>query len=89
MSTLDYFSPIPIGQEEMYGFNNPTYEILTEVQRHYKEDARISLILSLGSGKGIYEQDKLLSRVAMDYEKAAKTLANELKASLYLRFNVD
>lgn len=107
MSTLDHFSPVSIGKEGMqedfvcasHRFNNPIYEIMQEVKRHYGEAVRISLILSLGSGRlgvasvhskeGVHEQNKFLLRKAMECEKTGEALADELKPGLYLRLNVD
>jgi hypothetical protein len=82
------------------GFANPTKELLQEAQRVFGEDANVTTIISIGSGKvkasKVSEGDdenalvEALKRVALNTETTHAELEGRLYDTfIYFRFNVD
>jgi hypothetical protein len=104
----DRFLPVTIGTghrkvtliDATTGFANPTKELLQEAQRVFGEDANVTTIISIGSGKvktlKVSEGDdgnalmEALKRVALNTETTHGELEGRLHDTfIYFRFNVD
>jgi hypothetical protein len=80
------------------GFNNPTRQVLEEGFSEFGEKRRVSLILSLGSGRpavlsrtpNLDDLRSLLMCVALDCERVAGELSAQLSGiKAYLRMDAD
>lgn len=80
------------------GFNNPTRLVLEEALSEFGDKQRVSLILSLGSGRpavlshttSLEGIRSLLMRVALDCERVARELSAQLSGvKAYLRLDAD
>ncbi|PVF95715.1 hypothetical protein CPB86DRAFT_787723, partial [Serendipita vermifera] len=84
------------------GFTNPTHEIIAEAKSAFRNETWLALLLSLGMGRpGIFSLDmptidassqfeSVLSRMALDCETVAQSLADQLlEVDAYVWLNVD
>jgi hypothetical protein len=94
------FLPVTIGTliDATTGFANPAKELLQEAQRVFGEDANVTIIVSIGSGKvktsKVSEGDdesalvEALKRVALNTETTDAELEGRLHDTfIYFRFN--
>jgi hypothetical protein len=84
-----------------FGYNNPTREMLREVEREFGLNTPLSLVLSVGSGRpgvlslqysdsSLDDYDSVLSRIMIDCENVERELSKQMSGSgTYLRLNVD
>jgi hypothetical protein len=109
MALPTLFSPVSIGPgyaaEEFcgggFGFNNPTRELLKEAQSVYGGERRLSVIISLGSGRpkalslegtnqASAAMDELLRKLTLNCEMIEKDISHQLyDVGAYIRLNVD
>lgn len=96
-------SPVPIGpprREQQfagvpYGFTKPVREVLKEGRLIFGDKQPVSIVLSLGSGRGVVlstldNRGTLFTRMGRDADTVAKELSHQLSgAGVYLRLNVD
>jgi hypothetical protein len=103
------FDPVEVGPEYAaeefcgggYGFNNPTRELLKEVQSVYGGERQVAVIVSIGSGRpkslslegsnqesGVMEE--LLRKLTLNCEMIEKDVSYQLNdVGAYMRLNVD
>ena len=99
MAVPGVFTPVFIGSELMQeklisavpAFINPTLEAIKEVKESYSPDRKISIILSLGSGKGALSNDIHSSNTVT---QQAETSADDFQRRwgnllIYFRLSVD
>jgi hypothetical protein len=109
LATPPYFSSVAIGPAwaqrrfvgTPLGVNNPTRQILEEARSKFGDERKVSLVLSLGSGRpAVFSLDlrapvldslhNLILRAVLDCEKAARELPDQLlQCEGYLRLNAD
>jgi hypothetical protein len=106
VSISSHFSPVSIGPHLLeetftsasFGFNNPARELIKEAEAQFGSNARLSTILSIGSGRtalislGGPESTchESLKGIVVDCEKVARELGMQLfNVDAYLRLNVD
>jgi len=109
LATPPYFSPVAIGPAwaqrrfvgTPLGFNNPIRQVLDEARSKFGDERKVSIILSLGSGRPAAlsldlrtsapdSLHNLLLRAVLDCERAAKELPDQLlRCENYLRLNAD